>query len=94
MINIREKLDVQRHHVPLVSEKERVIVPKDVSAQPWYQGMENDHFMYSIHDTVKDETPSQFVEGQPVDMMCMFDDIYFLDNLPKYDHYEMIMWLK
>jgi hypothetical protein len=87
-ISIREKLDVQRHHVPLISEKERVIVPKHVAAQPWYQGLENDHFMYSIHDTVKDETPSQFAEGQPADMMCMFDDISFLDNLPKYDQYD------
>jgi hypothetical protein len=26
-ISIREKLDVQRHHVPLISEKERVTVP-------------------------------------------------------------------
>jgi hypothetical protein len=50
--------------------------------------MENDHFMYSIHDTVKDENPYQFAEGEPIDMMCMFDEISFLDNLPKYDQYD------
>jgi hypothetical protein len=35
-ISIREKLDVQRHHVPLISEKQRVTIPKHVAAQPWY----------------------------------------------------------
>jgi hypothetical protein len=87
-IIIREKLVVQRHHVPLITEKERVIVPKHFAAHPWYHGLENDHFMYSIHNTVKDETPSQLAEEQPADMMCMFDDISYLDNLPKYDQYD------
>jgi hypothetical protein len=44
--------------------------------------------MYSIHDTVKDEAPSQFVEEQPTDMMCMFDDIPYLDCPPKWDQYD------
>jgi hypothetical protein len=84
----REQLVVQRHHVPLITEKERVIVPKHFVAHPWYHGLENNHFMYSIHNTVKDETPSQLAEEQPTDMMCMFDDISYLDNLPKYDQYD------
>jgi hypothetical protein len=33
-IRIREKLDVQRHHVPLISEKEMVTVPKHFAAHP------------------------------------------------------------
>jgi hypothetical protein len=86
-ISRREKLDVQRHHVPLISEKEKVIVPKHFAAQPWYLGLDNDSFMYSIHDVVKDETISQLAEERPVDMMCMFDDIPYLDNLPKGDQY-------
>jgi hypothetical protein len=87
-ISIREKLDVQRHHVPLISEKEKVIVPKHFAAHPWYHGLDNDSFMYSIHDVVKDEAPSQLAEEQPADMMCMFDDIPYLDNLPKCDQYD------
>jgi hypothetical protein len=88
MISIREKLDVQRHHVPLITEKERVIVPKHFASHPWYHGLENDYFMYSIHNLVKDETQTQLAEEQPADMMCMFDDIYFMDDLPKYDKYD------
>jgi hypothetical protein len=87
-ISIREKLDVQRHHVPLISEKEKAIVPKHFAAHPWYHGLDNDSFMYSIHDVVKDEAPSQLAEEQPADMMCMFDDIPYLDNLPKCDQYD------
>jgi hypothetical protein len=61
-IIIREKLVVQRHHVSLVAEQERVIVPKHFTAHPWYHGLENDYFMYSIHNTVKYETPTRLVE--------------------------------
>jgi hypothetical protein len=87
-ISIREKLDVQRHHVPLISEKEKVIVPKHFAAHPWYHGLDNDSFMYLIHDVAEDEAPSQLAEEQPTDMMCMFDDIPYLENLPKCDQYD------
>jgi hypothetical protein len=87
-INIKEELVVQRHHGPLISEKESVTVPKHVAAHPWYHGLNNDSFMYSIHSTVKDEAPSQLVEEQPADMMCMFDDIPYLDCPPKWDQYD------
>jgi hypothetical protein len=87
-INRKDELVVQRHHVPLISEKENVIVPKHFVVHPWYHGLDNDSFMYSIHNTVKDEAPSQLAEEQPADMMCMFDDIPYLDNLPKYDQYD------
>jgi hypothetical protein len=78
-INIKEELVVQRHHGPLISEKESVTVPKHVAAHPWYHGLNNDSFMYSIHSTVKDEAPSQLVEEQPADMMCMFNGISSVD---------------
>jgi hypothetical protein len=87
-INIKEELAVQRHHGPLISEKESVTVPKHVAAHPGYHGLNNDSFMYSIHNTVKDEAPSQLVEEQPADMMCMFDDIPYLDCPPKWDQYD------
>jgi hypothetical protein len=87
-INIKEELVVQRHHGPLISEKESVTVPKHVAAHPWYHGLNDDSFMYSIHGTVKDEAPSQLVEEQPADMMCMFDDIPYLDCPPKWDQYD------
>ena len=44
--------------------------------------------MYSIHNTVKDETPTQLLEEQSTNMMCMFDDICFMDDFPKYDKYD------
>ena len=84
-INIQEELVVQRHHGPLISEKESVTVPNHAVAHPWYHGLNNDSFMYSIHNTVEDEAPSQLVEEQSADMMCMFDDIPHLDNIPKCD---------
>jgi hypothetical protein len=87
-ISIREQLVVQRHHVSLITKKERVIFPKHVVAHPWYHGLENDHFMYLIHNTVKDETTSQLGEEQLADMMCMFDENSYLDNLPKNDKYD------
>jgi hypothetical protein len=87
-INIKEELVVQRHHGPLISEKESVTVPKHFAAHPWYHGLNNDSFMYSIHSTVKDEAPSQLVEEQPADMICMFNDISPLDDLPKHDQYD------
>ena len=49
------ELDVQGNHVPLVTEKERVTVPKHFATHPWYHGLDNDCFMYSIHNVVKDE---------------------------------------
>jgi hypothetical protein len=87
-INIKEELVVQRHHVPLISEKDTVIVPKHFSAHPGYHGLNNDSFMYSIHNTVKDEAPSQLVEEQPTDMICMFNGISSMDDLPKCDQYD------
>jgi hypothetical protein len=87
-INIKEELVVQRHHVPLISEKDTVIVPKHFSAHPGYHGLNNDSFMYSIHNTVKDEAPSQLVEEQPADMICMFNGISSMDDLPKCDQYD------
>jgi hypothetical protein len=87
-ISNRGEIDVQRHHVPLISEKEKVIVPKHFAAHPWYHGLDNYYFMYSIHNVLKDEAPSQLAKEQPADMMCMFDDISYLDNLPKCDQYD------
>jgi hypothetical protein len=87
-LNIKEELVVQRHHVPLISEKDTVIVPKHFFAHPWYHGLANDSSMYSIHNTVKDEAPSQQAEEQIVDMMCMFDDFPYLDYPRKCDQYD------
>ena len=44
--------------------------------------------MYSIQNTVKDETPTQLVEEKSADTMCMFDYVSFIDDLPKYDKYD------
>ena len=34
------------------------------------------------------ETPNQLVEEPTPDLMCMIDDLSYLDNLPKYDQYD------
>jgi hypothetical protein len=87
-INIQEELAVQRHHGPLISEKESVTFPNHVAAHPWYHVLNDDSFMYSIHGIVKDEAPSQLVEEQPADMMCMFNGISSVDDSPKWDQYD------
>jgi hypothetical protein len=86
-ISIREKLDVQRHHVPLISEKEKVVVPKHFAAHPWYHGLDNDYFMYSIHNAVEDEVRNQNMEEDSPDMICMFNGISSMDDSLKLDWY-------
>jgi hypothetical protein len=87
-INRKDELVVQRHHGPLISEKESVTVPKHFVVHPWYHGLNNDSFMYSIHNIVKDEAPSQLAEEQPADMIFMFNGISSMDDLPKCDQYD------
>jgi hypothetical protein len=90
MQNIRrnDELVVQRTYVPLVLEQTRINVPKQFAAQPQYFEPSKDYFMYSIHNVVKDEVPTHLVEEPSNDMMCMFDDISFMDDLPKHDRYD------
>jgi hypothetical protein len=35
-----------------------------------------------------DENPNQLVKDQPIDMICMFDEVSFMDDVPKYDQYD------
>jgi hypothetical protein len=56
------ELAVQWNHVPLVIDKERVIVPKQFATHPWYHRSEEDYFMYSIHNMDTYENPNQLVE--------------------------------
>jgi hypothetical protein len=87
-ISRKDELVVRRPYVPLVPERTRINVPKHFAAQPQYSEPPKDYFMYSIHNVVKDEVPTQLVEEPPADMMCMLDDISYLDNLPKCDQYD------
>jgi hypothetical protein len=87
-INKKDEIVVQRHHDPLISKKEKIIDPKHFAAHPWYHGLDNDSFMYSVHNTIKDGAPSQLAEEQLADMMCMFDDFSYWHNLPKCDQYD------
>jgi GTPase SAR1 family protein len=41
--------------------------------------------MYSIHNTVKEEVKNQVVVEKSLEMMCMFDDLPYIDNMLKYD---------
>jgi hypothetical protein len=91
---MRNELVVQKHHVPLVTEKERVIVPKHFAAHPWYHRSENDYFMYSIHNMVNDEIQNQPVEEKSIDLMCMIDDFLTWMIYPSMINMMMIIWLK
>jgi hypothetical protein len=42
--------------------------------------------MYSIHDIAKDKSQNQMVVEKSPEMMCMFDDLAYIDDLPGYDH--------
>jgi hypothetical protein len=87
-ISRKNELVVKRPYVPLAPERTRINVPKHFVAQPLYSEPPKDYFMYLIHNTVKDETPTQLVEEPSADMMCMLDDISFMDDLPKHDQYD------
>jgi hypothetical protein len=41
--------------------------------------------MYSIHSTVKEEVQNQVVVEKYPEMMCMFDDLPYIDNMLRYD---------
>ena len=47
-ISRKDKLVVQRPHVPIVPKQTRIHVPKHFAVHPWYHGLDNDSFMYSI----------------------------------------------
>jgi hypothetical protein len=87
-ISRKHELVVQRYHVPLTSDKEMVIVLKHFAAHPWYHGLNNDYFMYSIHHTIEDEVQNQRVVEDSPDMICMFNSISSMDDLPKCDQYD------
>jgi hypothetical protein len=42
--------------------------------------------MYSIHNTAKDEVQNQMVMEKSPEMICMFDDLAYVDEFPRYDH--------
>jgi hypothetical protein len=83
----KEELVVQRPHIPLVPTT-KVNIPKTSVAQPLYQGLNNDSFMYSIHNTVEDEVQNQKMEENSPDMICMFNGISSMDDLPNLDRYD------
>jgi hypothetical protein len=87
-IIMRDELNVKKHHVPFFAEKERVIVTNHFASYPWYHRSENDCFMYSLPDMDKYETQNNLMEEQSIDLMCMLDDISYMDDLPKYDQYD------
>jgi hypothetical protein len=42
--------------------------------------------IYSIHNISKDEVQNQMVMRKHPQMMCMFDDLAYVDDFPGYDH--------
>jgi hypothetical protein len=86
-ISRKDELVVQRPHVPIVPEQTRIHVPKHFAVHPWYHGLDNDSFMYSIHNTVEDEVQNQKMEEYSPDMICMFNCISSMDDSPKLDWY-------
>jgi hypothetical protein len=86
-IRRREETVVLKPYVSLVPERENINVPKIFPIHPQYSDPPNDYFMYSIYDTSKDEVKNQMVMEKPPKMMCMFDDLGYVDDFPGYDHH-------
>jgi hypothetical protein len=87
-ISRKDELVVQRTHIPLVPETTKVNIPKKFATQPWYQGLKNDSFMYSIHDTIEDEVQNKKMEEDSPDMICMFNGISSMEDSPNLDWYD------
>jgi seryl-tRNA synthetase len=84
-ISRKDELVVQISHVSLVPEKKNLTDHKQFASHPCHSKTKDDCFMYSIHNVVKDEVPTHLVEETSTDMMYMFDDISFMDDLPKHN---------
>jgi hypothetical protein len=65
-------------------ERTKINVPRIFPIQPQYFDPPNDYFMYSIHDIAKDEVQNKM--RKLLEMMCMFDDLAYVDDFPRYDH--------
>jgi hypothetical protein len=85
-ISRKEELRCSKTSCSISSRKTRINVPNHFAAWPRYPKPPNDYFMYSIHDTAKDEVQNQMVMEKPPRMMCMFDDLAYVDDFPGYDH--------
>jgi hypothetical protein len=84
-ISRKDEIVFQRPYVPLTLERTRINVPKNFSSQPQYPKPPKDFFMYSIHNTAKEEVQNQVVVEKSLEMMCMFDDLPYIDDIPRYD---------
>ena len=82
-ISRKKELVVQIPHVPLVPRKTRINVPKKFVAHP---KVENDLFMYSIHNIAKKEVQNQRRVGKFLEMMCMLDDLAYGSNILRINH--------
>jgi hypothetical protein len=59
LISRKHKLVFQRPHVLIVPEQIGIHVPKHFASHPWYHGLDNDCFMYSILNVFQDEILTQ-----------------------------------
>ena len=66
-------------------ERTKTKVTKIFPIQPQYSDPPNDYFMYSINNTTKEEVQNQVVVEKSLEMMCMFDDLPYIDDVPRYD---------
>jgi len=73
-ITTRNEYDVQYHG--LLIEEEQVAHPKHFLSYPSCHRSSNDYFI------------DHFGEERSVDMTCMLDDVYFTNDLPKFDQYD------
>jgi hypothetical protein len=86
-IRRKEEIFVQIPHVSLFTENKSIYVPKKFAAHPWYPKEENDYFMYSIHNKAKDEAQNQMIVEKYPEIMCMFDDLAYVDDFLRHDHH-------
>jgi len=73
-ITTRNEYDVQ-YHDSLI-EEEQVVDPKLFLSYPSFHRYENDYFI------------DHLVEERSVEMTCMLDDVFYTDDLHKFDQYD------
>ncbi len=81
-IIMRDKLAVQKHHVPLIAKEEEVFDPNHYPTHSNYHRSKNDCFMYSFTDSHENGSVYQPVEDQSANLMCIFYVIPHNDELP------------
>ena len=74
-ITLKDDFFAQNHHDTFIPQQEDIENHEQIPTN-------------SNYNTSEDRFIKQYVEEKSPDLMCMFDEITYFDDLPKYDHYD------